>query len=134
MPRTLLVADDVNANREILKKILGTEYEILEAVNGEGVMAVLHSAHQRISAVLLDLAMPVSDGFDVLRQMRSDAELSQIPVIIMTGNTHEASEVKALTLGANDYITKPYNPTIIRQRIRNTINLRETSAAVNALK
>ena len=134
MPRQLLVVDDIFTNREILKKILKNEYEILEAANGAEAMDILRETYRTLSAVLLDLAMPVMNGFEVLSRMRQDAELVHIPVIVTTGQTEIESEVKALSLGAHDYITKPYNSTIIKQRIRNTINLRETAATVNALQ
>ena len=129
--RTILVVDDVRANREILKKILGEEYVTLEAGDGQEALNIMEREHRQLSAVLLDLNMPVLDGFEVLEQMRSSETLSKLPVIVTTGQTEAESEVKALRLGANDYISKPYSATIIRQRLRNTINLRETAAAVN---
>lgn len=134
MGRTLLVVDDVRTNREILKKILESEYDILEASQGREALDILKQRSQEISAVLLDLSMPVMDGFEVLACMQEDKQLRQIPVVVMTGMTDESSEAKALTAGANDYIAKPYNPTIVRQRIFNVINLRETAAVVNELQ
>ena len=134
MRRLLLIVDDVRLNRIILKKLLIDDYDILEAADGSEAMDIIYSSYESISAVILDLSMPVMDGFGVLTNMRSDAKLRQIPVIITTGQTEEASEVKALKLGANDYISKPYNATIIKQRIWNVINLRETASAVNELR
>ena len=134
MKRTLLVVDDLIINREILKKILSDEYAILEASNGAEALSVMRGASEPVSAVLLDLVMPVMDGFTMLSQLRADPVLALTPVLVTTGQTEEASEVKALSLGANDYIAKPYNSTIIKQRIRNTINLRESAAAVNQLQ
>lgn len=134
MRRVLLVVDDIETNREILKKILGDEYDILEASNGVEAVSVMKESFETLSAVLLDLVMPEMNGFDVLSQMRGDTDLSHIPVIVTTGRTEEEAEVKALTLGANDYITKPYNSMIIKQRIRNMIKLRETAMTVNMLQ
>lgn len=134
MPRTILIVDDISINREILKTILGPEYKFLEAENGQEAMALLTRHHKSVSAVLLDLVMPVMDGFDVIRQMRESSELAQIPVIVMTSNSETESEARALSRGANDYIVKPYNAVIVRQRLRNMINLRETSATVNAMQ
>lgn len=134
MLRKVLIVDDNEINRLILRKVLGDEYEVLEAVNGQNALNILRAQADSFSAVLLDIIMPVMDGYEVLRQMRAESDLAAIPVIVTTGNTEEDSEVKALSLGANDYVIKPYKPAVIRQRLRNTINLRETAAAVNALK
>ena len=134
MQRTLLLVDDVRSNREILKRILCDSYEILEAADGREAMDILSHSYHEISVVLLDLIMPVMDGFAVLEEMQNSETLSTIPVIVTTCKTESDFEVRALELGANDYVSKPYNATIIRQRIRNTINLRETAATVNALR
>lgn len=134
MRRTLLIVDDISTNREILKKILGDDYDILEASDGAEALSLMRGCYKDLSAVLLDLVMPIMDGFDTLAAMSADPVLSHIPVIVTTGQTELESEVRALGLGANDYIAKPYNSAIIKQRIKNTINLRETAAAVNTLQ
>lgn len=132
--RNLLIVDDINGNREILKKILGSEYNFLEASNGQEALEILMQNYKAISVVLLDLSMPVMNGFEVLNRMRGSATLSKIPVIIMTGDAETESEVKALSLGAVDYVSKPYNPALIKQRVKNTISLLESAATVNALQ
>ncbi|MDD3411786.1 MAG: EAL domain-containing protein, partial [Eubacteriales bacterium] len=134
MPRTLLIVDDNDVNRRILCKMLGGEYDVLQAANGREAMAALQRSHEIISAVLLDIVMPEMDGYEVLEAMSGDERLRSIPVIVTTGNTETGSEIKALTLGANDFVSKPYNVEIIRRRLRNTIRLRETAAMVNALR
>ncbi len=134
MLRKILVVDDNDINREILCKILSDEYETFEAVNGQEALDIMNQMHEDISAVLLDLVMPVMDGYKVLEHMRRDAFLSKIPVIVATGDDAEDAEMQALTLGAHDFIIKPYKPAIIKQRIKNTINLRETVAFVNAVE
>ena len=134
MTRTLLIVDDLKSNRDILKNILGHDYRILEAEHGQEALALMAGEHEEISAVLLDLGMPVMDGYEVLAYMQTNERLSQLPVIVTTGQTDAGSEERALRLGAKDYIQKPYKSAIIRQRIWNTINLRETAAAVNALQ
>lgn len=105
MRRTLLIVDDISTNREILKKILGGEYDILEAGDGSEALSLMRREGEGISAVLLDLAMPVMDGFELLEMTQNDARLSLIPVIVTTGQTELESEVRALELGANDYIS-----------------------------
>lgn len=134
MKRTLLIVDDVKSNRNILKNMLCDEYNLLEASHGNEALAVMTSEFKQISAVLLDLVMPIMDGYEVLDYMQKDTVLSQLPVIVTTGQTDAGSEEHALSLGAKDYVSKPYKSAIIKQRIRNTIKLRETSAMVNALQ
>ena len=134
MRRTLLIVDDNQINRKLLIKILDSEYNILEAENGKEALEKLHEQYKSISVVLLDIIMPVMDGYEVLNKMRNDTFLSQIPVIVASGDNREYAEVKALSLGANDYILKPYKPEIIRHRIFNTIYLRETSSFANSVQ
>lgn len=134
LKRTILIVEDTQINRIIMKEILDKEYKIIEAENGEIALKILKEKLEIISAILLDLEMPVKNGFETLSEIHQNKDFAQIPVIITTGNTDLSSEELALSLGANDYITKPYNAFIIRQRIRNTINLRERSIAINALQ
>lgn len=135
MPKkTVLIVEDNSVNRRILKKILCSDYEILEAANGEICLDILHQKYETISAVLLDIVMPILDGYEVLARMRKEALLSNIPVIVASGQNSEDAEIKALSLGANDYILKPYRPEIIKHRIANTIYLKETSAFVNSVQ
>ncbi|MEG2649442.1 MAG: EAL domain-containing protein, partial [Eubacterium sp.] len=134
MFKTILVVDDNKINRKILVKILSSEYSVLEAENGAVALEILRQNHESISVVLLDIVMPVLDGYDVLRRMHEDAFLSKIPVIVASGQNTEDAEVKALSLGANDYVLKPYKPEIIKHRIANTIYLMETSSFVNSVQ
>ena len=130
LKRRILVVDDQPVNRIILKKILQNEYQVLEAENGRAALEVL-SAHPEISAVILDIMMPVMDGYDVLRTMAGDTELAKIPVIVSSQKEGDEAEIKALSLGANDFIVKPYKGEIITHRLSNIIKLRETAAMIN---
>ncbi|MGI6500459.1 MAG: EAL domain-containing protein [Anaerostipes sp.] len=132
--RTILVVDDQKINRIILGKLLSQEYNILYANNGQEALDVLQEHSEAISLVLLDIVMPVMDGYEVLRQMKNNAILSKIPVIVSSQNDGEDAEIKVLTLGAYDFIGKPYNAKIICQRIRNTIEFRETAAMINKVE
>lgn len=132
--RKVLVVDDNAINRELLCNILRNDFEVIEIENGEDTIQYILREPEAISAVLLDILMPKMDGYEVLRAMRSDSSMSKIPVLITTGSTDEGAEVKALSMGANDFVTKPYNPEIILHRIKNTIRLRETAAIVNAIR
>ncbi len=132
--RKILIAEDVHANRTILRRMLCNEYEVLEAVDGVETMEVLHREGADLSLVLLDLDMPRMDGYEVLKAMQAEPDLSVIPVIVATGTTESSAEVKALSMGAQDFVVKPYSSSVIRHRVANTIKLRETAATINALK
>lgn len=74
------------------------------------------------------------DGFQALEQMKADEKLKHIPVVVATAKNEDASEVKAFMMGAGDYVSKPYKPLIIRQRVRNIINLHESAITVDELQ
>ena len=134
MKRTILIVDDVEINRRILTGMLQDEYLILEAKNGVEACDIMKTEYQRISAVMLDIVMPVMNGFEALTWIRSMQEMSQIPILMITGSVEEESRVKALALGANDFILKPYNTGIIKHCLVNNIALKESVATVNILR
>ena len=122
--KTVLVVEDDLTNREILGAVLGQNYDVLYAENGAEAMRVIRSRHGTISLILLDLLMPEMNGQEVLKQIREDAELSRIPVIVLTAD--QKSEVECLKLGAIDFIPKPYpQPDVILARVQRTIELFE---------
>ncbi len=134
MARTILIVDDNALNRELLKGTMGGDYDILEAADGQAALELIRSRGASLSAVLLDIKMPVMDGYETLRRIRDSAEYAQLPVIMITGYEDEESRVKALSLGANDFIVKPYNPEIIRHCLKNNITLRETASIISAIQ
>lgn len=134
MLRKILIVEDNNTNRMMLKMALSDSYDIMEASDGKEALELLHRFHKSLSAVLLDIVMPVMDGYEVLAAVRGNAVLSQLPILVLTGNAKADSETKALELGATDFIVKPYNFFTIKQRLRNIIKLRETAAIVNAMQ
>lgn len=87
-----------------------------------------------ISLILLDIVMPVMDGYTFLSVMKENSEYSSIPVIVTTQNDTESDELAALSHGASDFVAKPYRPQIILHRVAGLINLRETAAVVNQVK
>ena len=122
--RTVLIADDQEMNREILGYMLGEIYNIVYAENGAQALDVMREMNSRLSLVLLDLIMPEVSGLDVLRALREEQELRQIPIIVLTADQN--AEVECLDLGAIDFIPKPYPPTeIIQARVRRVIELSE---------
>lgn len=132
--RTVLVVDDQFINRQILGKILREEYDIIYAENGREALDKLREHPELISAVLLDIMMPVMDGYEVLGEMSKDSVLSKIPVLVSSQQNGEEAELQALTLGAQDFIAKPYKADIICHRLENTIRLRETAAMINKVE
>ncbi|MEG0020089.1 MAG: EAL domain-containing protein, partial [Oscillospiraceae bacterium] len=132
--RNILVVDDNFVNRQILCKILSGDYNILQAENGEQALALLKTGGVEISAIVLDIAMPIMDGYTFLEKQQGDAKLQPIPVIVTTQSDGEEAEVKALSMGAYDFLTKPYKPSIIKHRLANTIKLRETASFINTVE
>jgi len=132
--RKLLITDDSITNRRILFKILSEDYEVISAENGKVALEVMQREQETISALILDLVMPVMDGYEVLAEMEKDEKLSKIPVIVTTQEEGEETEVKALSLGAADFLIKPYKPSIIKHRLANIIKLRETAAIINTVE
>lgn len=130
MKKTVLIVDDVMINRQILHTMLAEDYEIIEACGGEEALAALSCREPAISAVLLDISMPGMDGYAVLSAIRENRELAQLPVIMITGNEGEQAREKCLSLGANDFCMKPYNPDVIRHCLRTNIALRESATAL----
>jgi len=124
--RKVLLVEDNAINRALLKNILEDKYQLLEAENGAEALDVLAREGKEISAILLDLVMPVMDGYAFLERFRAEGKFNDIPVIVTTQKDSEANEVRALAAGAFDFLTKPYNPDVIRRRVGNFIAFRET--------
>ena len=104
--KTLLIVDDVDINRDILRDIFEEQYDIMEAGNGEEAIEKLETHHQEITLVFLDLQMPKKNGLDVLNFMNKTGFIQKIPVIMITGEATLESDVKAYELGAADIITR----------------------------
>ena len=132
--KKILVVEDNELNRQMLCQILSERYQALEAENGLEALRVLSQHRDSIALILLDVMMPVMDGYAFLDHVRQDAELSLIPVIVTTQGTGEAEELAALAHGATDFVPKPYHPQIILHRVAGLISLRETAAMVNHLQ
>lgn len=129
--KTILVVENNEINRTMLNTILADQYQVLEAENGEEALSLLERYKDEISLILLDLVMPVMDGYTFLSIMKSTPDYATIPVIVTTQNDGETDEVAALAHGATDFVAKPYKPQVILHRVASIINLRETAAMVN---
>ena len=121
----ILIVDDSMVNREILINIFSQEaddYELLEAQNGEVAIQQIESHHD-IVLILLDIMMPVMNGFEFLEYMQEHDLLKEVPVILITGESAETSEGKAYSFGVADVIHKPFDRNVVRRRSKNIIEL-----------
>ncbi len=132
--KKILIVEDNELNMEILSMLLEEEFEILSAINGEIGLKVLAENYRELAMVLLDIRMPVCDGFEFLERVRGDALLKTVPIIVTTGSTNSDDESRCLDLGAADFITKPYNPKVVLSRVHNIINLRESVATLSVVE
>ena len=119
----ILVVDDSEMNREILIAMLGDDFDIIVAENGMECMELLKQYGKEISVVLLDIVMPVMDGFEVLTHMNRNRWIEDIPVIMISSEGSDAYIRRAFQLGVSDYISRPFDNRVVRQRVFNTIKL-----------
>ena len=134
MQKQILIVEDNELNRAMLCEILSDGYQVLEAENGQEGLDILQQYQDSVALILLDVMMPVMDGYTFLDRIKGDAELSLIPVIVMTQSDSEGDEVTALAHGATDFVPKPYRPQVLLHRVASLIRLRETAAMVNQFK
>ena len=131
LKRYILIVEDEYINQEILKEILKNEYEILIANNGIEGLEILKTSTKPISLILLDINMPLMDGFSVIKEIKKDDIYRNIPIIVITGD--KDSELEALQLGAVDFITKPFDINeVIMARVNRSIELSEKRIIVSA--
>ncbi|MCR5033277.1 MAG: response regulator, partial [Lachnospiraceae bacterium] len=115
--KVMLVVDDSKTNRAVLKGIFSDSYNVLEAENGKAALEILEK--NAIAVMVLDISMPIMDGFEVLRQMKAKGMLTYVPVVVNSAFGQDETELKALELGASDFIRKPYNNAIVKRRVEN---------------
>lgn len=119
----ILIVDDSELNRELLAGMLGDEYEIYQVENGKKAIDILEENREQFKLVLLDINMPVMDGYEVLSIMKRRKWLDKLPVIVISAEISGESVKKAYELGASDYFVRPFNAFIVLRRVRNTITL-----------
>lgn len=119
----ILVVDDIETNRELLRNILEGDYVIEMAENGEAALFKLREYREEVAAVLLDLQMPGMDGFGVIAKMRQNGLLDKIPVLVISSENTARIESRCLELGVSDFIHKPFDGSIVKNRIKNTMEL-----------
>ena len=123
LKQQILIVDDSEINREILKEILKEDYRILEAANGEECLEQLERYGTGISLVLLDIVMPEMDGFEVLAAMNQNHWIEDIPVIMISSEDSDSYIRRAYEMGVSDYISCPFDAKIVYQRVLNMIKL-----------
>ena len=119
----ILLVDDSEMNRVMLSEILGQEYRILEAKDGQECMEKLQEEAGNIALVLLDINMPGMDGFEVLRAMNANHTIEDIPVIMISSEDSEDAIRRSYELGASDYVNRPFDARIVYRRVTNIIKL-----------
>lgn len=119
----ILIVDDSEFNRAILKEILEETYEIIEADGGNEALHKIDEYRMKISLVLLDIIMPEKDGFEVLKYMEEERLISDIPVIIISSEDSANYIRRAYEMGVSDYINRPFDANIVYQRVSNTVKL-----------
>lgn len=118
----VLIVDDAPANITQLNHLLGDEYQVFFATNGEDGLEI--AGEQQPDLVLMDVSMPGMDGYEVCRHLKANASTEQILVIFVTAHTDAGEEGKGLQLGAVDYIHKPFSPQLVQLRVRTQLTLK----------
>jgi len=119
----ILIVDDAPRNISLLGELLKDKYQIQVANSGEKALRIAQEDTQ-LDLVLLDVMMPKMDGYEVCERLKKDERTRKIPIIFITGKDREQDEIKGFELGAVDYITKPFNPVIVRARVKTHLELK----------
>ena len=130
--RTILVVDDQEIDRDILSTLLESDYKVLTAANGRQALDMIDRKGSMLAAVLLDLIMPVMDGYEVLQHLKEKG--SDLPVLVMSQENSEESELRALTSGASDFVVKPYHASVLKHRLQRVIEMHEASKKIDVLQ
>ncbi len=123
--KQILIVDDSEMNRAILADILEDEFEIIEAEDGQSAIMILQKKHIEISLMLLDIVMPEMDGFEVLEIMNQNNWVEEVPVVMISAESSPSAIEKAYELGATDFISRPFDSSIVYRRVNNTLMLYE---------
>lgn len=127
----IIIIDENVINRKVLERMFFNDYDIAEAGSGSEALRILRNDPTSFSAILIDIVKPFTDGFSFLEKYKNDSNINNIPVIVTTDSKGEKTEIKAFTLGASDFIYKPYNQEIIKHRVANLIRLSKSSVKID---
>ncbi len=122
MSDKILIVDDAEINREILREMLKDDYEILEADNGQTGLDIVSAEKTAISAILLDIVMPVMDGFEFMTRLHDMKIMDKIPVLVISGDNTVQNEKKCFDYGVSDFIGRPFNAILVKKRIQNMVS------------
>jgi diguanylate cyclase (GGDEF)-like protein len=122
LQQKVLIVDDAPINIQILNEALKDRYRVFFATNGRDAIRIAASSVPDM--ILLDIMMPEMDGYEVCRIIKADQVTKDIPIIFITAMNQQENEAAGLELGAADYITKPFNPDIVKLRVRNQLELK----------
>jgi len=114
--KKILVVDDTEWNRDLVVQLLEDEYEVLEAVDGEE--AVKKADQERPDLILMDLGMPVMDGWEATRRIKANNDLKHIPIIAVTSHAMVGDEIQAREAGCDDYVAKPIDEEELMRKIK----------------
>ena len=129
----ILIVDDVEVNREILIDILANDYDLLQGENGLDAIEIAMSQSDEIAVILLDIMMPEMNGFEALEILKANEETKDIAVLMITAANSSQNEILGLTIGASDFISKPFNHDVVKARISSQIKLRDFRLSMNRL-
>lgn len=133
--KKILVVDDNRINRTILCRILEADgYQSIEAENGQAALDILRDQTETVSLVLLDIAMPTMNGYELLDEMTGSGIITRVPVIMTTGTEDEHAEAQSLEHGASDFLKKPYNAEMVRHRVHSLLRLWDNAALISRLE
>ena len=132
--KTILIVDDSELQRTTLSYFLDRYYKTMELANGQEALDYLRKHSTEVSAILLDLNMPIMDGYTFLQEFQKDEILNMIPVLVLTSDSTPEEEAECLKDGATDFVAKPFNPDVLLSRIQRAIALHEKTVMLNILR
>ena len=113
--KTILIVEDVELNRDLLVQLLEHDYHLLLA--GDGQAALCKAIEAKPDLILMDLSLPRMDGWEATRRLKADANLSRIPVIVLSARAMRSDEERARASGCDDFLTKPIDETLLYQKL-----------------
>ncbi|MBF0585210.1 MAG: response regulator [Magnetococcales bacterium] len=131
MRTSILVVDDDPNNTKLLAMVLSPNHEVVIANSGEEALQFI--ALSRPDLILLDVMMPVMDGFTVCERLKANQTTCEIPVIFVTASGESIDETRGLEMGGEDYITKPFSPPVLRARVKNTLERTKLKSHLESL-
>ncbi len=122
MNKNILVVDDTESNIDILLELLDDKYDVMVALDGESALEIANE--ERLDLILLDIMMPIMDGYEVCQKLKLNENTKDIPIIFITAKTDEDSIEKAYSLGGSDYVIKPFRPKELLAKVNREIQLK----------